>query len=307
MAAGYAVVVWVVLQLLDIVAAPLHLPELLVTTTIILLAAGFPVTLLLFWLFRMDSAESEQPERRESSDAPTSSTRSVAETGLLALLAIGMVWLITQDLLSNDTPGVARGELPNVILMDTYAPRGVYDEATVLRNGTNADVLSVALSGLPAVLQKETIGAVWNREDQIVKQNPEVIVIHRSAFFHSMNQELGFGYGDTGDNFDEEKWQRLYDIADNKLVAFLGYVSASVPQTRFIVYSRGTGGGWSDKDFRDEWVVRAESRFQSLSGRIRTFAVPGGVADGSFRKPEAAALVTSLIMAELEPAAPATL
>lgn len=287
------------LQVLDVVAEPLHLSGMVVRAAIVLLALGLPVTLALAWLLNVGPDDTAVPSQPAAADTLPSQRRNVVETSLLALLAVGMVWLIAQDLASGDDNGRGAETLPVVVLMDTYAPRGVYDEQTVLRSGTNADVLSSKLAGLPVILQKEVIGAVWNRESQIVKQQPAVVVIHRSAFFHSMNQELGFGYTDEPDTWDREKAGRLYDIADNKLVAFLGYVAAALPDTRFIVYSRGTGGGWADADFRDAWIQAAENRFENLKGRIYAMPVPGGVAEGSFRKPEALDAVRELILAAL--------
>lgn len=292
-AAAYAVSAWVLLQILDVLIEPLNLPSTIITATLIVLVLGFPIALAIaLWLKSDDDSSESLPE--------TGATpRNLVETVLLALLAVGMVWLIARELASEDVSSAVG--LPVVVLMDTYAPRGVYDEATVLRNRTNADVLSSELADLPAVLQKEAIGAIWERESQIVKQNPRFVVIHRSAFFHSMNQELGFGYPDQPEIFDATRWSRLYDIADNKLIAFLGYVAESVPDVRFIVYSRGTGGGWPDPAYQQNWVRKAVSRFDKLEGRIDTFAVPGGVESGSFRNPEASDIVRKLLLAHLVP------
>ena len=292
-AAAYAVSAWVVLQILDVLMEPLNLPANIIATTLIVLVVGFPIALALAHWLKSDNA----PDESGPDNGVT--PRNLVETVLLALLAIGMVWLIAREITSGEVPAAVG--LPVVVLMDTYAPRGVYDEATVLRNRTNADVLSSELSGLPAVLQKEAIGAVWEREAQIVKQNPRFVVIHRSAFFHSMNQELGFGYADQPETYDQTRWSRLYDIADNKLIAFLGYVAESVPDVRFIVYSRGTGGGWPDSSYRQDWVRKAVNRFDKLEGRVDTFAVPGGVENGSFRNPEASEIVRKLLLTHLAP------
>jgi hypothetical protein len=61
------------------------------------------------------------------------------------------------------------------------------------------------------------------------------------------------------------------------------------------MYSRGTGGKWADRKFRTEWVKRAEGRFPSLTDRITTIAIPGGVEGGSFRNPETAHLFKDLV------------
>lgn len=290
-AAGYAVTAWIILQILDIVSEPLGLPDGIITATILILAAGFPVTLLLAHYFNREETN------QEATSEEIANPRHLVETALLVLVAVGMVWLIAKDL-STSTSGEYDG-LPVVVLMDTYAAAGVYDEETVQRSGTNADVLSRQLSDLPAVLQKEAIGAVWDREAHIVRQNPSMVVIHRSAFFHSMNQELGFGYSSFPATYDEEKWRRLYDIADNKLIAFLGYVAGEVPAARFIVYSRGTGGGWADSEFRQNWIDRAQNRFPALQERIDAIAVPGGLKGGSFKSPKAADAVRQVILQHL--------
>ena len=188
-----------------------------------------------------------------------------------------------------------------VVLMDTPAPFGVYDPNTRKDSGTNADDISKILQELPVVLHKETVGSAWDREDQVVKQSPDLIMIHRSAFFHSMNLEFQFGYPPfadseqvrlpTGQRLSREYlFHRLYVLAENKLLAFLGYVGVSNRRTRVLVYSRGERGVWPEAD-RQDWVANLERRFPSLKGRLFTMGVEGGVAQATFRDPKTAALV----------------
>ena len=73
----------------------------------------------------------------------------------------------------------------------------------------------------------------------------------------------------------------LYEISQNKIVAFLGYVAQVSPDTLFVVYGRGTGGDWEDDQDRAKWVAKAEGRFPALKGRITAVGIPGGVAGGS--------------------------
>jgi hypothetical protein len=174
----------------------------------------------------------------------------------------------------------ATASVPVVVIMDTSAPRGVYDQDVRDNSGTNADVLNETLRSLPIVIHKESIGATWDREDQILRQAPNLILIHKSAFFHSMNQEFSFGYPGEG-GFDETRARRLYELADNKLAAVLGFIGQEDPDTRFLVYSRGTGGDWDDEQYRVAWVERIEGRFPILKGRVTTIAIPGGVSGGS--------------------------
>ena len=141
----------------------------------------------------------------------------------------------------------------------------------------------IALKVLPAdmAVDEERRGR-FEREVQIVSQEPDLVLVHRSGFFHAMNQEFGFGYPDDGAVFDEVAARRLYELSDNKLVAVLGFLGRDNPRTRFLVYSRGTGGGWTDDQYRAEWVHKVEGRFPFLKGRVGTVNVPGGPGGGSF-------------------------
>ena len=52
------------------------------------------------------------------------------------------------------------------------------------------------------------------------------------------------------------EFNKLYDVAENKLRAFKGYIGAQNQATRFIVYPRGAGRDWSDDDYRVCWPKR---------------------------------------------------
>jgi hypothetical protein len=296
-AAVYVVVAWGILQVVDVISGPLSLPHWFSTVTIVLLAIGFPIAILFSWIFELGS---EGPTRTVTSGSTALGVRGGFEVALLLLLIVGIGWLIFRDI-SADQEGNTRagGTIPVVILMDTYAPRGVYDEETRRQSGTNADVLSEILADLPVITQKEAIGSTWDREVQILKQQPSLILVHRSAFFHSMNQDLGIGYPAESEDYSEE-FLRLYQIADNKLVALLGFLAEGNPATRFLVYSRGTGGGWADSEYRAQWIHQAEGRFPELQNRITAIALPGGLEEGSFRRPDAAALVLSGVVDVLQ-------
>src|SRR5882672_5638932 len=56
-AAAYAVVAWVLLQLVNNVAPGLNLPNWAVTLVIVLLAVGFPVALLFAWIHQLAPAD----------------------------------------------------------------------------------------------------------------------------------------------------------------------------------------------------------------------------------------------------------
>lgn len=290
-AAIYVVSAWVILQVVDVVSEPLGLPLWFSTAVIVLLAAGFPLALLFSWIFDVAPARAALAD---SGEGMPMSARSNLEVVLLLVLIIGLGWLIFRDIDGESDWHSSSTETPVVILMDTYAPRGVYDPETRRRSGTNADVLSDVLADLPVTTQKEAIGSTWDRESQILKQNPSLILIHRSAFFHSMNQDLGVGYPDGAEPYSDE-FRRLYQIADNKLVALLGLLAQANGHLQFLVYSRGTGGGWTEPEYRSQWVKQAEARFPELADKITAIAVPGGTEQGSFMRQDAAEMVKHLV------------
>jgi hypothetical protein len=296
-AAVYAVVAWGILQIVDVVSAPLSLPHWFSTVTIVLLAIGFPIALVFSWIFDIGP---EGPTRKVTGGEARVGVRGGLEVALLLVLIIGIGWLIFRDITTGGGEAAEAGHaVPVVILMDTYAARGVYDEETRRKSGTNADVLSDVLGDLPIITQKEAIGSTWDREFQILMQQPSLVLVHRSAFFHSMNQDLGIGYPEASGDYSDA-FNRLYQIADNKLIALLGFLAEGSQSTRFLVYSRGTGGGWTDAEYRAQWIRQVEGRFPALRERVTTMAVPGGVADGSFRRADAAALVRREVLGLLE-------
>lgn len=80
--------------------------------------------------------------------------------------------------------GAAAGgrDRPLVVMMDSPHPRRVYDEATRAASGTNADVISDILLDLPIIRQREAIGPDWHRDEDILRFDPDLVIIHYSGF-----------------------------------------------------------------------------------------------------------------------------
>ena len=279
-AAVYLIVAWLIAQVIDVVNDPLNLPPWFATIVLVLLGVGFPIAIVFAWIF--DITAEGVTKTPDATNAPPAPGRMI-EYALLGVIVLGIGWLIAKD--SIESQGFSANGVPVVVLMDTPAHRGVYDQQTRDASGTNADVLSDGLRDLPVLLQKESIGAQWDREDQILRQNPDLILIHRSGFFHSIAQELGLVYPDDEENFDRQMWDRTYALGEDKLIAFLGFVGAGNPDTRFLVYSRGTGGDFAGEG--STWLPAVEGRFPALEGRVSAMTVPGGLDGGGFRREDA--------------------
>lgn len=177
-------------------------------------------------------------------------------------LAAGVVWWNLP--FRGTTIGV--GRTPVVVLMDSPAPDRVYDPATLRDHGTNADDLTHLLGDLPISLVKESTGSSWDREAEVVRVNPALIVVHRSCFYTFPN--------------DDARESDLYPYAADKLLALIGYLATVNPRTKFLVYSRMS---WADETAAAKWRAEAAVRFPALAGRLETYPVPAKRA--TFRDP----------------------
>lgn len=281
----YAVVAWLLAQIITSVEEPLRLPTWFDTAVIVLLVTGFPVALVLAWALEIT------PDGIARTDAGR--TTRIAGVKLefvgLGVVILGVGWFIWHTAFSNQETTVSDNQNV-VILMDTAAPGGVYDSVTRSASGTNADDLNDGLRDLPILLQKETISSTWGREEQIALSNPDLIIIHRSAFFHSMNFDFGAAKLDRETDFGEQYLMPLYEVGENKLFAFLGYIGLRNPGTKFLVYSRAHAPAWAKhapawakETVRIEWVENVVHRFPFLADRVFTISIPGGSETASFR------------------------
>jgi len=189
-------------------------------------------------------------------------------------------------------------EEPVVVLMDTMAPTGIYDLDNRAKGVSNAKEVSKALvemDVLPASsMRSVSLFAGWDSEAYVVNLRPHLVAIHRSSFHHSYNAVFEFGSTNLFRNPAEDpKWRMLYnEVGDDRLLTLLAYIAIKVPQTQFLVYSRGTDTNWLKDNFRVEWVKKAGARFNELEGRITTMVIPNRY-NGSFRQPETRALLAS--------------
>ncbi len=90
-AAVYAVVAWLLIQIVATVEDPLSLPDWADTLVIVLLAVGFPIALIMSWTFNLTS---EGLVREQGDTASRQGVSRKIEYVLIGLLAIAMVWVI---------------------------------------------------------------------------------------------------------------------------------------------------------------------------------------------------------------------
>jgi hypothetical protein len=185
---------------------------------------------------------------------------------------------------------------PIVYLIDTASPLGVYDAETRRSGGTNADDLTDALGALPVTIVKETSSPSWRRDHQVLSQKPALVVIHLSAFAHQPGVDDFESLESATGQLDDLGLENPLELGRSKLLAFLGYLALGSPETRFVVYSRGT---FAEESGRAEWSSEAETRFPELEGRITAFDVPGGTEHATFRDPATAQAMKDVVISLL--------
>jgi len=113
-------------------------------------------------------------------------------------------------------------------------------------------------------------------------------LIHRSAFFHPINFEMGFGSRPPEEGQLQKNWDLLYQILDDKLVCFIGYVGTVELRTHFLIYSRGTDPSWRDMNYRVQWAKNIGDRFPMLKNRVYTMHVKPASSNqqATFHNPE---------------------
>jgi serine/threonine protein kinase len=179
------------------------------------------------------------------------------------------------------SPGPPPNPQPVIVLMDSPLEGRVYDPRTEAAGLTNADDVTDVLRALPVGIRKENTSAQWHRQEQVIAENPDLIVSHLSCLFDQRGHEP-----------KTVAYEQLFDGAQERLLLFFAYVAAVNPRTRFIVYSRGritAAGGES------AWVAGWEARLPALRGRLHAFAMPGGDA-ATFRDPDTGKLLKKRVM-----------
>lgn len=119
-AAIYAVVAWLLIQIVATVEEPLRLPEWFDTAVIVLLIVGFPITLIISWAFNVTP---EVLVRDKGGESSTDIGGRRIEYALIGLLIVAMLWLFYRVDFQADEPfaDLAPPEIRPCALPDSVA------------------------------------------------------------------------------------------------------------------------------------------------------------------------------------------
>ncbi|MEJ2475492.1 MAG: hypothetical protein P8Y74_16635 [Desulfobacterales bacterium] len=164
-AAMYAVVAWLLIEITTTVEEPLNLPAWVDTVVIVLLAIGFPVALILSWAFDVtpEGIKSASEIKSEGSSAQSSlATFTYVSQGLI-LLAVAFL-VVDQYLLDTEPKGTQKAAVSGVVRYNSKFPDG--EELLPVQG------VSIAISPdgarIAYVGQSESSTQLWIRErDQL--------------------------------------------------------------------------------------------------------------------------------------------
>lgn len=160
-AAVYAVVAWLLVQIVATVETPLSLPDWVDTLVIVLLAVGFPITVIMSWAFNLTA----EGLVRDSGPSEKSTGRTI-EFVLIGLLVIAVGWLVYRDVspssdVSADNPDV----LPNsvaVLPLDNLSPN---PDNAYIAAGLHEEILNqlAKISALNVIARTSVLPYAENR------------------------------------------------------------------------------------------------------------------------------------------------
>jgi len=107
---AYAVVAWVILQFVDIVQEPMNLPEWFQRVTIVLLAIGFPVSLVLSWAYELTPQGIKKTAEVKKSKSITPKTGQKLNRLIAGTLALALAFIAYDKLVAPGGAPVRQAE-----------------------------------------------------------------------------------------------------------------------------------------------------------------------------------------------------
>lgn len=148
-------------------------------------------------------------------------------------------------------------EDPLIIIMDSHNTQAVYSETMQGLFGSNTDDISEIIDDIygSGSIRREATNPNWNREESITAQDPDLVIIHKSAFYD---------YNSANDRSDLDK-----------LVNVLNSIAEDAKNSRFLVYSSGfcNAAGEEDLYASTQDLVRRIDNFANLKDRVHYFGV----------------------------------
>jgi hypothetical protein len=109
-AVAYAIVAWILIEISATVFPIVQLPEWAVTLVTMFLLLGFPVALVLSWAYEMTPGGIKREHEVDRSESITHVTGRKLDFAIIALMAVGIAFLVFDNYILVDEPELATTE-----------------------------------------------------------------------------------------------------------------------------------------------------------------------------------------------------
>jgi len=256
-AAVYAVVAWLIIQIVDVISGPLNLPEWFATVTIVFLGIGFPIALILAWLIDKtpQGMVVDKGASRAEAATPASSQRINFALQGLVLVAVGFL-VIDQFLLDATTQNSAANQAVSID-SSNLSRRFQIDIGPTEPFGPGLSTTRIALTAdgnyLAYITQVDGDRRLYLRD--LTQNALREIAVEGSQDLHELY-------------FSPDGVWLAYDMNEFRRVSLAG----GAPQVISNARRGGTGVAWLD----DGSMIFTPDRVQDGGYRLRRIATPGG-------------------------------
>ena len=226
-AAVYAVVAWLIIQVVGEVSEPLSLPDWLDTVVIVLLAVGFPVAIILAWAFDL-TPEGVVKDRGTNTPAQKSGRKIEYVLFALLLFAVGFMFIDNYVLVEHEPAPVAAtpseeplesgtattvGPDRRSVAVLPFANRSINAEDAFFVDGIHDDILSqLAKIASLKVISRTSVMGYRDTDKNLRTVGEELGVatileggVQRAGNMVRINMQL------IDAETDEHLWSEIYD------------------------------------------------------------------------------------------------
>ena len=189
-AAVYAVVAWLIIQVVDVVSEPLNLPSWFEAVSIVLLAIGFPIAVIVAWAYDLTSSGVKLDSEAQISDAPIHPPGHRLNFGIQALVLIAVGFLVVDQFFlepdSSQSAVAPQAGAPRVTRFAQYLPEGQ------AFSGVGSLMLAVSPDGSSFVFA--TSDGLYIRSLNMIEPRLIVRTVGRAAnpFFSPEGDEIAY-------------------------------------------------------------------------------------------------------------------
>jgi len=101
---AYAIVAWLLLEVASVIFPGLHLPDWTLTFLIVLVAAGFPLALILAWAFELTPEGLKREAEVDRTESTTRTKGRKLDFAIIGLLALAVVFLVVDNYVLEAEP-----------------------------------------------------------------------------------------------------------------------------------------------------------------------------------------------------------